>query len=238
MSLCINNDLIWVSVPRCASKSIELSLLQSELDTNHYVYGKTNDAEKHAHIPIDTLYKKFGLKESVCIKRDYVDRWMSSIRLFWDNMRDNNLEPIIEWEDIDNQFIYKNFNKEYIDDIHNANPIALEIGDSAFNDEYIRKLNNHFLKTKNNKLIEYNSLYHVFYSQSFWTKNKKCTYEFDIKNISEFEKFIRNRYAIDFKLQHINESTKIPNKIVIDGDFRNWIFNNFEKRFIKTGSII
>jgi hypothetical protein len=52
MSLCINHDLIWVSVPRCASKSIELSLLKSDLKINHYVHGLTSEVEKHAHIPI------------------------------------------------------------------------------------------------------------------------------------------------------------------------------------------
>ena len=36
MSLCINNDLIWVSVPRCASVSIEKTLASSELEINFY----------------------------------------------------------------------------------------------------------------------------------------------------------------------------------------------------------
>jgi hypothetical protein len=215
-----------------------MSLLKSDLKVNHYVLGVTSEAEKHAHVPINTLYSKFGLKDSLCIRRNYVDRWVSSLRLVWGNMLDKGLEPIIKWQDIDNNFIYEKFDEEYINSIHNANPIALEINDTQFSRDYIEKLNNRFIKNNNNDFLNYNSLYFTFYSQSYWTGNKKCTYEFDISDISKFQEFISDRYSIDFKLHHINESSKIPNKIIVDDTFKSWVFNNFEKRFLPVKKLI
>jgi hypothetical protein len=153
-------------------------------------------------------------------------------------MLNKGLEPIIKWQDIDNNFIYEKFDEEYINSIHNANPIALEINDTQFGRDYIEKLNNHFIKNNNKDFLNYNSLYFTFYSQSYWTGNKKCTYEFDISDIYKFQEFISDRYSIDFKLHYINESPKISNKIVVDDTFKNWVFNNFEKRFLLIKKVI
>ena len=238
MSLCINNDLIWISIPRCASSSIESSFLKSTLKINHFKYGNSIDVKNHIHLPINQLYENFGLKESICIKRNYVDRWLSSLRYVWNNMIRNGVEPIIKWEEVDNNFIYEKFTKDYIDNIYNANPFSLKYGSDHFNDDYITNLNYYFSKKSNLKSKDFKGSYFLFYSQLFWKNNKKCTYEFDIKEIYKFEEFISNKYSIDFKVNHPNQPQKISNKIVVDDTFKEWIFNNFEKRFKKRNQII
>ena len=250
MSLCINNDLIWVSVPRCASTSIELSFLESKLNVNHvikdFIPNKTPgkiEPGNHIHFSINNLYENFGLKESICIKRNYVDRWLSSLRYVWNNMIINGVEPIIKWEEIDNNFIYEMFTKDYIDNIHNTFGILEDNTlneDSYFDKESIINLNYYFSKKSNIKSNKFKAAHFLFYSQIFWKNNKKCTYEFDIKEIYKFEEFISNRYSIDFKVSnwHYNKSKNIPNKIVVDNTLEEWIFNNFEKRFEKRNHII
>lgn len=238
MSLCINDDLIWISTPKCASASIEKAFYDSSLSIKHFFY-KNRPPRKHLHSTIDPLYNEFGIKETVCIKRDYFDRWLSSLRFLWDKIESEKYEPIIKWEDIDNDFIYQYFDQSFIDKIHNINPPALNVLENKsemFNK--INELDSYFLKDKNIKWNGDNGLYIIFYSQSYWTNCKKCTYEFNITEIDKFENFVSDRYSIDFKVPILNTSTKRPNKIVVDDDLRNWVYDNFEKRFIKEHKLL
>jgi cytidylate kinase len=75
-------------------------------------------------------------------------------------------------------------------------------------------------------------------SQSYWVDNQKCTYEFDITEIDKFEKFISERYDIDFKVDRINKSHPIKNNIIKDDKLKKWVFDNFEKRFISRNTLI
>ena len=106
MALLINNDLIWISVPRCASTTIEYDLLNSELEIKKASLLLENE-DKHFHIRKSHLYNEFGIKETICITRNWFDRWMSALQYFFDGTQYNhNLETIIEYKDIDNNFIY------------------------------------------------------------------------------------------------------------------------------------
>ena len=122
MSLCIDNELIWVSIPRCASVSIEKSLSNSQLNIRYYKKSMFFDKDIHLHIQLKTLYDYFGLKESVCIKRDFVDRWLSGLEHWWWTMSITGLEPIIPFNEIDNNFIYTHFTDEMIDKMYVYEP--------------------------------------------------------------------------------------------------------------------
>jgi hypothetical protein len=226
MSLCINNDLIWVSIPKCASTSTEHAFYNSGLDITHIYFENKKVIDKHIHFQIDYLYNKFGVKETVCIKRDYFERWLSALVFLWEYLESKNITPIVPWEEIDNNTIYEIFNKDYIDRMHNSNP------------DDIVDLDRHFLKDKEQKDIVYFGLHLIFCSQMYWVNNKKCTYEFDITEIDKFEKFISDRYSIDFKIPSLNKTIKNPNKIVPDEKLKKWVFDNFEKRFISRNSLI
>ena len=239
MSLCIDNELIWVSVPRCASVSIEKSLSNSQLNIRYYKKSMFFDKDIHLHIQLKTLYDYFGLKESVCIKRDFVDRWLSGLEHWWWTMSITGLEPIIPFNNIDNNFIYTHFTDEMIDKMYVYEPLYVGI-DNDIDMDYMglkHELNTAFSITKNIKLQTYLPM--LLISQKFWTNSKKCTYEFDFKDLNLFEEFISNRYSTKFELEHLNSRTKTKTKIVKDNKFENWIWEKFEKRFINnTNKII
>ena len=68
--------------------------------------------------------------------------------------------------------------------------------------------------------------------------NKKCAYEFDIKEMDKFVDFIENRFGERLIIKNTNQSTKRPNKIVIDDELKSFIWENFEKRFEKRNELI
>lgn len=232
MSVCINDDLIWVSIPRCASTSIENALLKSGLPLKHYAYGTHQKYPKHTHIKLSYLYEKFGIKETVCIKRDFFDRFISGLRHVWKMYDELDIPLKIEWDDVDNEYIYKTFTQEYVNEIYSMGKgypqIRLHEGDSIVNENLvdIKKLPKGFFPEN------------ILRSQLYETDGKTCTYEFDIKEIDKFESFIEQRYNINFKLEKINNSDYGNHKIVFDDELRNWVWEKFEKPFIRTNTII
>lgn len=227
MSLCINNDLIWVSVPRCASVSIEKTLASSELEINFYKKKIFFDKNIHVHVQLETLHKYFGLKESICITRNTIQRFISGLEHWWWQMEMFGLNPIIPFSEIDNNFIYKHFTDEIINNIYTYEPFYTDIDfEYITNRQY---LNDYFSITKGKKIDTFLPL--LIISQLFWTNNNKCTYQFDFNNISLFEEYISDRYKINFKLQHLNSRNKSVTKIKVDEKFENWVYDKFEKRF-------
>ena len=83
MSLLINDNLIWVATPKCASISIENALYSSNLNIKPSKWIEINN-NRHLHIPIDILKKEFGNKESICITRDWFEKWLSALNHLWD----------------------------------------------------------------------------------------------------------------------------------------------------------
>lgn len=241
MSICVNNDLIWVSTPKCASTSIEAAFLNSNLNINHYKYGQNNRYPRHVHINLSDLYQKFGKKDTVVIKRDYFDRWISALQHIWYTYELNNCETIIKWEDINNDFIYETFTPEFIDQVHTLAPSDL----NSLNCDETNQVKE-ALKLNIHKLIK--SIPESFdiqmdpcillFSQSYWVNNGKCTYEFNINEIEKFENFISNRYNVEFKVNKLNKSKPKENQIIKDEKLKKWVFENFEKRFEKRNSII
>ena len=225
MSLLINNDLIWISVPKCASVSIETALIDSEIDIrllpdHRYNYEKKN---LHSHIRKDIIFNEFGIHPTVCITRDWFDKWLSGLEFIWTYILSKNLTPIINWNELDNNFIYKTFDINFYKDLHN---MKFEI----------------FKRLINNPIIEINKLNPevlvVLLSQNYWKGNQPCTYEFDIKEIHKFEEFIQKKYNIPFNIPHINSTPKLKNKIEINDELKNHIWNVFEKPFKKQNQLI
>lgn len=233
MSICINNDLIWISVPRCASMSIEKSIINSDLKYTHIrdvdpMFKKMKN--EHLHVSINNLVYYFGKLETVCIKRDWFERWLSSFEYIWQLIRINKLTPKYNYEEIDNNFIYKTFSKSFVNKLEfsNSNENIINLFLLFINES---------LDEFENKHIRYTGI-RVLSSQNMWTGNEKCTYEFNINEICKFEKFISNRYNIDFKVDNINKSEKLTNKIVINDELKNFIWNIFEYPYVRKNILI
>ena len=242
MSICVNNDLIWVSTPKCASTSIECAFRKSNLNLDHYRYGQNKSYSKHCHVKLSDLYQKFGKKDTVVIKRDYFDRWISGLQYLWMMHEDNNYETIAKWEDVNNDFIYETFTPVFIDQIHSLpsliNSDLLSFSEINKFKEILKLITSKLVKTKPKDSNTPFSPYFLILSQLYWIDNQKCTYEFDISEINKFENFISNRYNTEFKVCKLNESPSRKNQIIKDEKLKQWVWDNFEKRFEKRNSII
>ena len=131
--MLINDDLIWICIPKNASFSIHLALnnannlniqyssIYNIRNLNHYkgLTGYPNEKYSHLHIPKNYLIEEWGNKETICITRNFVDRFISAIQFVWSRIEKNGYTPIIPIYEIDNEFIYKLFTPNIIYDIHN-----------------------------------------------------------------------------------------------------------------------
>ena len=56
--------------------------------------------------------------------------------------------------------------------------------------------------------------------------------------MDKFVDFIENRFGERLVIKNTNQSTKRPNKIIINDELKSFIWENFEKRFEKTNQLI
>jgi len=241
MSLLINGDLIWVSVPKCASFSIETSLEESDLQIdlleNYSLLKKLPKSDpknflySHAHYTLIDCYAEFGIKDTICINRDYAERWISGLKQIWYELEVSGFVLKFKWESLTNDWIYDFFTNDIIRDINTCN------GDNLM--EFLKKLV--LNKDYHIDLVNFKLLWFCLVSQNFWKFNKPCTYEFNINELDKFKNFIENRYGTTITIKKLNsteDSNYGKNKIFLDEKLRNWIWDNFEKPFIKTNNLI
>ena len=217
----INNELIWISIPRSASVSIENSLYNSSLNIKkviserHLIEESENKIKYHSHSRKRDCIKQFGHKDTICITRNWLDRLLSAFEyFFYCSMVQHNNELICNWEDVDNEF---------------ANAIYSE------NWKEIQECYNSLFVKINKNLPE--TLY-IFNSQNFWKENEKCTYEFDITEIHKFIDFIDDRFGVKLDITKTNDTKKIKNKIEDNDELKTFLWNTFESKFVKNGNLV
>lgn len=228
MAWLINNDLIWISTPKCASISIDRALKNSNLKLQKY---KSNKIEDYFHISLNNCLSEFGNKESVCITRDWFERWLSGLNYVWDVIELHwGFTPICKWEDVDNEFIYKTFNTDFLNYLHQMN---IEGYDECI--LRLLKIEDGVIPTLPKQL---SPVVMVLISEKYYKSNSKCTYEFDIKDIHKFVDFIENRFGEKLILNKLNNSTKRPNKIIVNDELKTFIWNKFEMIYDKKTKLI
>jgi len=231
MSLLINDSLLWISIPRCASASIETALKNSNLSISTTLLEKTmrlnkktqNKTDIHFHFTKKYLIDEFGFHETVCIKRDWFERWMSALEYFFQisNVHQNILKK--NWNEIDNNFIYEHFNSELVNALYSDN----EIKTSELYKKFFTKINKDLPGTLR-----------IFCSENFWKDCEPCTYEFNINELNKFENFIYEKYNVNIQIKKTNETKKIKNKIIINDNLKNFIWENFENQCYKIKQLI
>lgn len=226
MSHLINNNLIWISIPKCASYSIEQAIRNSKLNLEIF---EPNNKTLHFHIPVNQCLERWGDKETVCINRDWFSRWLSALNFVWDNIElESEYTPICKWEDIDNNYIYKTFDTDFLNKLH------------WISNDYTGWKSCWFKLVKENSdsTLHIRGAVDTLLSQKFFKSNKKCTYEFDISEIDKFVDFIENRFGERLIIDHTNKTSKRKNKMVINDELKQWVWDNFEKRFDKRNVLI
>jgi hypothetical protein len=228
MSLLINNELIWVSTPKSASTSIFNALKNSKLNLKKVEGWEWN---QNAHLNLNILKREFGNKESICITRDWFQKWISALNYIWDIIEYSTpFETICDWEDLDNEFIYKIFDESFLNTLHICSDEGLLY--------CFRKI---ILNSNNFEMEDYRHWFKMMgllISEKYYKSNTKCTYEFDIVNLDKFVDFIENRFGEKLILENTNISTRRKNKIIIDDQLKSFVYEKFEKRFIKRNELI
>jgi hypothetical protein len=229
MSLLINDELIWVSTPKSASTAIFNSLMNSNLKIKKFneVHGHLNP-----HLNLNLLKTKFGNKESICITRDWFKKWISALNYIWDIIEYHSpYNPIIKWEDVDNKFVYKLFDDSFLNLLHSANEhgyyecFKILITEKEMLDK--KPSNENWYRTMG-----------LMISEKYYKSNSKCTYEFDIKDVDKFAEFIEKRFGEKIIIENENKSSKRENKIILNDEFKFFVWDKFEKRFEKNNQLI
>ena len=236
MGLLINNELIWISIPRCASVSVERALLNSNLNIKKLSMDVTYE-KAHMHFQKSVLYEEFGIHKTICIKRDWFSKWISSLyQLFIWLDRTKIYTPIIQWEDIDNDFIYNTFDTDFANAIYKKDTTNWDIA-------FLRIIKEKSIKEKvydsnGNIMPNVIGLLSVLLSQQFYKENKPADYEFDISELDKFSNFIYDKFGERLNIERLNERKNIPNKIIIDDKLKQWVWDKFEKPFEKRNTLI
>jgi hypothetical protein len=235
MSYLINDELIWICTPKCASVSIEMALKNSNLKIEPFV-----DSEEHSHISIIESFNKFGKKETICITRNWFSKWLSALNQIWKQSELIPIEyrPTVKWKDVDNNFIYETFDDEFINDLHNINEENII---NCYGKLMKKDLSSFLLDDK--EIFEIRNMHGMgvvltLISNRFWSAGKKCTYEFDINEIDKFTNFIEDRFGERLIIDTYNKSSGIPSKIIINDELKQWVWDKFEKRFEKRNVLI
>lgn len=231
----LDEDLILLNVPRCASYTTELSIIKSSIKyryastqnfkvVSHYSttledFYRNTEHLPHGHFRLYECYKLFGNRNSISITRDYFDKFLSSLTFFYELM--NYSTTTLNTEAITEDFIKAKFNSDFVnvienkpEELHNTLLSILNIDDS-------------------NLSIKLSKSLLIFNSIKWWQCNEKVKYEFDINELDKFKAFIENRYNTEVVISHENKSNKdtaFPNLIVSD-QLRSYIWKTFEKKY-------
>jgi hypothetical protein len=236
MSYLINNELIWIMTPKCASYSVENSLKKSNLKIESYNPPSTIfNVGHHIHHTLNSSITRFGKKETICITRDWFSKWLSALDFIFTQIEfHTNYEPIIKWQDIDNDCIYRLFDDKFINDLHT-------ILDKNINNCFIKLLKPNYLLSNiitDNDFIDKKNSVSMLISNKYWLSNQRCTYEFDIKELDKFVDLIEKKFGEKLIINFDNVSSHRPNKIIKNDELRNWVWDKFEKRFEKSNNLI
>ena len=244
----LEKDLILLNIPRCASSTTEYAIVKSNLSYQYIIPNdpkvsknpkvadiimSSTDTSKedfydelstkvmipHIHVKLNDMYKNFGVHESVGITRDYLDKFLSTLRYFYDFAITANIPLVKPVDEVTAEFIIDAFNIEFF------NISESKEEDTSFAVERLIKP----------EAIEFATPFNfpvIFNSAKWWTSGHKLTHEFDIKELDKFKTFIENRYNTEITLVDKNRDTHVdfPN-LIVNSKLRDHIWNTVEKKY-------
>ena len=249
--ILIENDIVFLSVPKNASISVHFALEESEfeieptfyhdlllndiIENNPILFKDRNHKIKvHPHISTVDVYSYLGKKiPTIFIKRDFSERFVSAINFIL-NSRITLAYPELfdTLEYIDNNWIYKTIDDNIVNDIIRFEQKSIE----NINTQIINSLKN---LTKNkvftNKNKKGKNLYINFKmldSQEIYKSGYTPKYTFDINELDKLENLLYEKYGKKLEIKKLNVLNKnnIKTNIVNDNKLRSWVWDKFEKQ--------
>lgn len=226
--MLINNDFVFLPIPKNASTSIIYSILKWKInaDFGHPTFNRemlkqmeNNNDFFHSHQPIDFYRKKFVDKKIIGVERDSIDRFISALKYMIIRCKIENVDLKYNFEKETEANIIDIFYNIFLklNNIKISN-INTEAEISLFNID----IQNIIKKHLSDNYINFNKMYLLnFTSQYFWGLHK-CDTIINIKNINEFESIIKT-IKPTFNLVKYNKSDIIDLQINKSNTITNFV---------------
>lgn len=229
--MLVNNEFLFVSLPRCASTSFTHTCIKLGLTIKHFDSTFDNVTISnlvHPHERLVNLQKKFGNHHPIiAIKRNRHERFLS----FW--------KQIIKIMEGRNTLISNHLKKLTVDDIlfYNTSDIGTENNKSNLIEKFL--LQNDLLKYNPIYLIELLSI--LYNPLSFWHDNNNGIIWFDINKTEELNEWVSIKIGKPFELNKINSSDKVESNLIYDEHFikkYNNIYDYYDINYKKNNTLI
>ena len=208
--MLINNDFVYLPIPKNASTSIVYSLLQwrikvdsgdKEINKQMFEQVKKNGCT-HYHTTYNHIINKFPNKKIVGIRRHSTDRFLSSLKFMIKECRENNIELKYNFEKLNESEVIEIFTKIFYElSFTKDNPILFANELKQYKNKINKIINENI--TPNYLNFDY-GLLNNFHSQYSWGLNK-CDTIIDISELNQFTDMIK-KIKPNFNLIKINDT--------------------------------
>lgn len=212
--MLINNDFVYLPIPKNASTSIVYSLIQwrIKVDSGNEEINKKmikninkDTLFEHYHTTYNHIINMFPNKKIVGIRRPSVDRFISSLKFMIQECRRNNVELKYDFEKLNESEVIEIFTKIFYElSFTKDNPILFANELKKYNNKINKIINENI--TTNYLNFDY-GLLNNFHSQYSWGLNK-CDTIIEMTELNQFTDIIK-KIKPNFNLIKMNDTAHI-----------------------------
>jgi hypothetical protein len=212
--MLIENQFIYIPIPKNASSSIIYSILQWRLKVdfgdetlNKIMYDQidSNQPFAHYHNTYDYYKNTFPNKKTIAIRRPSVDRFISALKYMILMCKQNNIKLKYNFEKLNEDEIIEIFSKIFYE-LNCVKEPTIKNGINLI--EYHNHINDIIKKNITDDYLNFNKmLLDNFRSQYFWGLNK-CDIIIDMSELNQFTNIIK-KIKPNFNLIKTNKSDNI-----------------------------
>lgn len=212
--MVINDSVVFIPIPKNASWSVEDTCIKYGFNLKYPMVAWENEIklgiknpQKHAHASTSFLIDVFGTNyEYICIIRNSTDRFISAWKYFIEAMiKEFPEEASTKLKKLDNKFIIDFFTENFIKfkAAYSSFDIRAELLEKLLTKIGLNKyyeIGKDFKKRYAIHILSFTSQYH-------WTESNLVNIKkFDFNKLENFEKYLSDKFKVDFKLIHTNKS--------------------------------
>lgn len=244
--MVINDKVAFIPIPKNASWSVENTCIdyKFKLDYPNVLWENSikmdvRDTRIHVHSTIDELITKYGRDlEYVAIIRNSTDRFISAWKFFVTSLtKEMPEEPVSKIKNADNKLVIEFFKENYHQFLsaHTSFQIRTDLlvklmeklGVSEFytiDDAFKKRFAMHI---------------YTFVSQYQWVLAEGVTVKlFSFDKLDEFEKYMSDKFDVDFKLVHANKDKLDYCNVTKTDELAEFVEKYIDGAFKRTKSII
>jgi hypothetical protein len=235
--MLIDNKFLYISLPRCGSTSFYYSCIlnglsvqtlndlwvknNSKIDFTNIKESEIMSLISHGHDSLIHLKQKFGTHlPIIAVNRDRHETFYSLYKHIIFELNRWEMFEIFKWFQeisLDDLFFYES------KDLSNREKRWKVINDYLIKHKFIKKpihkmITSHDSVYPNTYLI--NIIDILLTPKSVWHNNDKNIIWFNINELEKMEKWVSDITNTDFKLKHVNSSSHIETKLILNDEFK------------------